>query len=99
MRAIPSPERVTRDPQRLTDERRYDVPVTSISTEFTSEMLQSWIEQGAQPVREFMQIRDVDYLDLPTGHWPQFTRPEDLGRAILSAMAAPLGLPYLNERG
>ncbi len=85
-RAIPSPEHVTRDSQQLSDERRYDVPVTVISTEFTSEMLRGWIEQGLAPVREFAKIRDVGYVDLPTGHWPQFTRPEELGRAILSSV-------------
>ncbi len=57
-RAIPSPAHVTRDPQRLTDERRYDVPVTVIATEFTSAMLRTWIAQGAHPVREFTKIRD-----------------------------------------
>jgi pimeloyl-ACP methyl ester carboxylesterase/uncharacterized damage-inducible protein DinB len=88
-RAIPSPERVTRDPQRLTDERRYDVPVTVICTEFTSEMLRGWIGNGLAPVREFSRIRYLDYLDLPTGHWPQFTRPEELGRAILASASGP----------
>jgi pimeloyl-ACP methyl ester carboxylesterase len=82
-RAIPSPEHVTRDPQQLSDERRYDVPVTVISTEFTSEILRQWIEQELAPVREFPKIRDVEYVDLPTGHWPQFTKPEELGQAIL----------------
>jgi hypothetical protein len=37
-------------------------------------------------VREFTKIRDVEYVDLPTGHWPQFTRPEELGRAILASV-------------
>jgi pimeloyl-ACP methyl ester carboxylesterase len=82
-RAIPSPARVTSDAQRLSDERRYDVPVTVIATEFTSEMLRGWIGQGLAPVRELAKIRDVEYVDLPTGHWPQFTRPEELARAIL----------------
>jgi pimeloyl-ACP methyl ester carboxylesterase len=86
-RAIPSPERVARDSQALSDERRYDVPVTVICPEFTSEMLRQWIEQGEQPVREFTKIRDVEYVDLPTGHWPQFTRPEELGTAISNAIA------------
>ena len=85
-RAIPSPEHVTRDPQQLSDERRYDVPVTVISTEFTSEMLREWIAQGLAPVWEFTKIREVEYVDLPTGHWPQFTKPEDLGRAILASV-------------
>jgi pimeloyl-ACP methyl ester carboxylesterase len=85
-RAIPSPERVTRDPQRLTDDRRYDVPVTVICPEFTSEMLRGWIDKGLPPVREFTKIRDVELVDLPTGHWPQFTRPEDLARSILASI-------------
>ena len=86
-RAIPSPERVTRDPQRLSDERRYEVPVTVICPEFTSEILRTWIEKGMAPVQEFAKIRDVEYVDLSTGHWPQFTRPEDLARAILRALS------------
>lgn len=87
-RAIPSPEHVTRDPQQLSDERRYDVPVTVISTEFTSEMLRGWIAQGLAPVREFTKIRDVEYVDLPTGHWPQFTRPRNSGGPSSPASAA-----------
>ncbi len=85
-RAIPSPARVISDPQRLSDERRYDVPVTVIATEFTTEMLRGWIEQGLRPVQELAMIRDVEYVDLPAGHWPQFTRPADLAQAILRAL-------------
>jgi pimeloyl-ACP methyl ester carboxylesterase len=85
-RAIPSPARVARDPQQLSDGRRYGVPVTVIATEFTSEMLRAWIDQGLAPVQEFTKIRDVEYIDLPTGHWPQFTRPDELGRAILASV-------------
>lgn len=84
-RSIPSPERVTRDAQQLVDERRYDVSVTAVATEYTTDMLRDWIAQGEGPVREFTHIHDVDYVDLPTGHWPQLTRPEDLARAILAA--------------
>jgi hypothetical protein len=73
-------------PQQLFDERRYDVPVTVISTEFSSEMLRRWIEHGLAPVRELAKIRDVEYVDLPTGHWPQFTRPQELGRAIVESV-------------
>ena len=85
-RAIPSPAGATRDPQRLADERRYDVPVTVICTEFSSEMLRGWIDKGLAPVRELSSIVDVEYVDLPTGHWPQFSRPEELAGAILHAL-------------
>lgn len=98
-RAIPSPERVTRDLQRLRDERRYDVPVTVICTEFTSEMLRGWIQQGARPVAEFTRIPDVEYIDLPTGHWPQFTRPDALGWEIITAVAPAGSPPALYLRG
>lgn len=86
-RAIPSPARLTSDPQRLSDERRYDVPVTMICTEFSSAMLKSWIEDDLEPVRELTRINDVTYVDLPTGHWPQFTRPAELAGVILDAIA------------
>jgi pimeloyl-ACP methyl ester carboxylesterase len=86
-RAIPTPVHVASDPQQLSDERRYDVPVTVIACEFPSAMLREWMEQGHPYVRELAKIRDVDYIDLPTGHWPQFTRPEELGRVVLSSVA------------
>jgi len=85
-RAIPTPVHVASDPQRLSDERRYDVPVTVIACEIPSEMIRKWMEQGHPYVRELAKIRDVGYVDLPTGHWPQFTRPEDLGQAILASV-------------
>ncbi len=85
-RAIPTPEHVTSDRQHLADERRYDVPVTVIACEFTSEQLRKWIEGGHPSVRELAKIREVSYIDLPTGHWPQFTRPRELGRAILASV-------------
>ncbi len=85
-RSIPSPERMLSDPQVLTDDRRYQVPVTMICPEFTAEMLQGWIDQEMEPVMELSRIADVTYVDLPTGHWPQFTKPEELARAILDAV-------------
>jgi len=85
-RAIPTPVRVTSDPQRLSDERRYEVPVTIIACEFSSAMLREQVAQGHPAVRELAKIRNVDYIDLPTGHWPQFTRPGELGQAILASV-------------
>src|SRR3954447_3273281 len=88
-RALPSPEQVVCGVQRLADERRYRVPVTAICTEYTSRMLREWIANDLAPVHEFPKIRDVNYVDLTTGHWPQFTRPGDLATAILIAIHAP----------
>jgi pimeloyl-ACP methyl ester carboxylesterase len=85
-RAIPTPAHVASDPQRLSDERRYDVPVTVIACEMPTASVREWIEQGHPYVRELAKIRDVSYVDLPTGHWPQFTRPRELGQAILASI-------------
>jgi len=85
-RAIPEPVHVTSDRQHLSDERRYDVPVTLIACEFPTDTIRKWLEQDHPAVRELGKIRDVDLVDLPTGHWPQFTRPADLGRAILASV-------------
>jgi pimeloyl-ACP methyl ester carboxylesterase len=85
-RAIPSPQHVARDRQQLSDERRYDVPVTVIACEFSGAMLRKLMEEGHPYMQELAKTRDVEYVDLPTGHWPQFTRPQDLGRAILASV-------------
>ena len=84
-RAVPAPERFTTDLQVLNDERRYGVPVIAVCPEYRSTDLRSWIDRGAAPVQELSRIRDVTYVDLPTGHWPQFTKPDELARIILDA--------------
>jgi pimeloyl-ACP methyl ester carboxylesterase len=83
-RAIPTPVGVAPGRQQLSDERRYDVPVTVIACEFPGEKLREWMAAGH--LEELTRIRQVDVVDLPTGHWPQFTRPQDLGRAIVEAV-------------
>ena len=86
-RAIPSPVRVARDPQRLYDERRFDVPGTVIACEFTGAELVGWIASGHPALAEVARVRNLAYVDLPTGHWPQFTRPRDLAEAIRAILA------------
>ena len=85
--AIPEPVAVTSDKQVLSDdERRYDVPVTVIACEFSSEMLKKWMAEGHPYVAELTRIKDVELVDLPTGHWPQLTKPRELAAAILAAV-------------
>ena len=79
---------MTRDPLRLSDDRRYDVPVSVIACEFSTEQLREWMAEEDEDVLELMSIRDVSYLDLRTGHWPQFTRPGELAQAILTIVGS-----------
>ncbi len=83
-RSLPSPEHVVHGTVHLHDERRYDVPVTAVCPEYTAADLQEWIAGGEPSVQEFARIRDVTYVDLPTGHWPQFTKPEELAAIVLA---------------
>jgi pimeloyl-ACP methyl ester carboxylesterase len=87
-RAIPQPAGVAHDRQVLTDERRYDVPTTVIACAFPSEQLREWIAQGHPYVAELAAMHDIGFIDLPTGHWPQFTKPAELAQAVLSAIDA-----------
>ena len=82
--AIPEPARVTSDPFVLTDDRRFDVPVTVVCCEFTSGLLRHWLDAGEFP--ELASTKNYELVDLPTGHWPQFTRPADLALEILRAV-------------
>jgi pimeloyl-ACP methyl ester carboxylesterase len=85
-RAIPTPRDVAFDKQVLHDERRFDVPITLICCEFGSAMVLAWLEQGVPFVREIAAVKDVAYIDLPTGHWPQLTKPAELAEAIVSVV-------------
>jgi pimeloyl-ACP methyl ester carboxylesterase len=82
--AIPEPERVTSDPIHLHDPRRYDVPATVICCEFRTEQLRTWMEGGF--ASELPLTKDYELVDLPTGHWPQFTKPAELAATILAAV-------------
>jgi pimeloyl-ACP methyl ester carboxylesterase len=85
-RAIPWPGLISRDPVQLTDDRRYDVPSTVIACEFTSTQLREWTAEGGSNLQELGKLRAVEYVDLPTGHWPMFTKPAELASTIARAV-------------
>jgi SAM-dependent methyltransferase len=84
--AIPEPVAVAKDTQVLGDDRRYDVPVTVITCEFPADRVRGLMAESHPYVAELAKIGDVEIVDLPTGHWPQLTRPRDLATAILAAV-------------
>ena len=85
--AVPEPADVVTAPIELHDPRRHEVPVTMICTSMPSSVAQGFIAQHNPWVSELEQFRDVSWIDLDTGHWPQFTRPRELGDAIVAALA------------
>jgi pimeloyl-ACP methyl ester carboxylesterase len=80
-RAVPHPARVATTPVRVRDPRRFDVPVTAICCSLPSEVLRTMTDQLHTELGQM----DVTYLDLPTGHWPMFSRPRELAELIAQA--------------
>ncbi len=79
---VPGP--VAQGVVRLTDERRYDVPVLMICPEFTPDQAREWIAAGDLP--ELARAKHVDFADIDSGHWPMFSRPDELARLIAAAV-------------
>ena len=86
-RALPQPAGTVREPHRLgPDDRRLDIPSTVIACEMPGSVLRDLMAQGHPYMAELARHRNYEIVDLPTGHWPMFTRPVDLGEAIAAAV-------------
>lgn len=85
-RAVPEPGGVVRGSVELVDDRRFDVPTTVVCSTIPASHLESGISAGDPWVGGLAQIRHVTCVDLPTSHWPMWSRPDDLA-AILAARA------------
>jgi pimeloyl-ACP methyl ester carboxylesterase len=83
--AIAVPEGVAKGVVRLTDERRYDVPVVLVCPEFTPVQAQQWIAAGDVP--ELAKAKHLTFVDIDSGHWPMRTKPTELARLLAAAAA------------
>lgn len=83
--AIPVPEGVTKGVVHLTDERRFEVPVVIVCPEFTPAEAREWI--GAGDVPELAKARHLKFVDIDSGHWPMFTKPDELARLLADVAA------------
>jgi pimeloyl-ACP methyl ester carboxylesterase len=81
-RAVPEPGGVLRDDPGLTNDARLDVPTVAICTAFTSDQYKEAVEEGYAWLGGFKELRDVTWVDLPTSHWPMWSRPADLARLL-----------------
>jgi hypothetical protein len=84
--AVPEPVGVATAAIELHDEHRHDVPVTMICTSYTTAQYKELIAENHPWVSELAAFRDITWVDLDTGHWPQFTKPRELGEAIAEAL-------------
>ena len=83
-RAVPVPGGVLRGGVELTNDARRDIPSTLICTGFTSEQYQTYARE--HPEWAFLagvpELRNATWVDLPTSHWPMWSRPKELAAII-----------------
>jgi len=81
-RAVPEPGATLREGVELTNDARRDVPSTIICTGFPSEKVKQAVEDGYSWLAGIPELRNVTWVDLPTSHWPMWSKPDDLAQLI-----------------
>ena len=91
-RALPVPGAVLRDGYEFTNDARRDIPSTIVATGFSAADYQRYHRE--HPEVSFLagigELRDLTYVDLPTSHWPMWSRPAELA-AIIGEVAEQAG--------
>ncbi|TSD62844.1 alpha/beta fold hydrolase [Aeromicrobium piscarium] len=84
-RAVPEPGPVLRQTVELTNDARHDVPTTLVCCSISSAQVLDLAREGHPLFAEVAKLRTIDAIDLPTGHWPMWSRARDLAEVIGSA--------------
>jgi pimeloyl-ACP methyl ester carboxylesterase len=92
-RAVPVPGAMLREGYAFTNDARRDIPSTIIATGFTAEDYRTYASE--HPEWAFLagipELRNVTWVDLPTSHWPMWSKPNDLARIIGDVANVPAG--------
>ena len=91
-RAVPVPGGVLHEAIELTNDVRRDIPSTFVCTSFGAAQYQAYSREP--PDWAFLagipELRSVTWIDLPTSHWPMWSRPRELA-AIIGDVARARG--------
>lgn len=83
-RAIPVPGALLREGYEFTNDARLDIPSTIIATGYSAADYQKYATE--HPEWSFLagipELHDVTWIDLPTSHWPMWSRPGELAWII-----------------
>ncbi len=83
-RAVPVPGSLIRETAELTNEARRDIHSTIVATGYTSEQYRTYARE--HPEWAFLagipELRNVTWVDLPTSHWPMWSKPRELAEII-----------------
>lgn len=86
-RALSVPARVPTDPIALGDERRRSIPLTMLSGTMSAEDLGVILEKSPPWAAELVAVESLRIVELHSGHWPQFSQPDNVSTQILAAIA------------
>lgn len=86
-RAVPQPGGILRGAAALTNDARRDIPSTMICTGYSSEQVKAAAKEGYAWLGGLAELHHVTWVDLPTSHWPMWSRPRELA-AIIGDVAA-----------
>ncbi len=90
-RAVPVPGGVLRGAVDLVNEARTAIPSTIICTSFPSEAYQRYARESDWAwLAGIRELQEITWVDLPTSHWPMWSRPGDLA-AIIGDVAIARG--------
>lgn len=81
-RAVPQPAGTVRGAVELHDDRRLDVLATVVATAFPAAEFRSYAEQGVPFLAGLLDHRNLRLIDLPTGHWPMWSRAVELATLL-----------------
>jgi pimeloyl-ACP methyl ester carboxylesterase len=81
-RAIPQPGGVLCTFVDLENEARLDIPSTMICTGYTADEYKEAVEDGQSWLGGLKELRNVTWIDLPTSHWPMWSKPKELADII-----------------
>ena len=84
-RAVPVPGPALRQSVELTNDARRAVPTTLVCCSIPSAQVLELAHAGHAMFAEVAHLERLDVVDLPTGHWPMWSRPGDLAEVIRSA--------------
>lgn len=85
--SVPSPVHAVTDGLEFGHDALHDLPVTMVTAEYDSAQLQKWVDAGESGTEEIARLRNVEWVDLHSGHWPQYSRVDDTARVIVEAAA------------
>jgi pimeloyl-ACP methyl ester carboxylesterase len=87
-RAVPEPGGVLREGIELTNDARLDIPTTMICTGYSIAEYQDAIKEGYDFIVGLQELRNLTWVELPTSHWPMWSRPQELMEILADVASA-----------